>query len=210
MNTWHLSYILKFFITNTRDRIFFDCQFLTLQTFYIAAGIQFLCWWRYCEFSLRYIPNINTIFIIIYTVESSFFVGDQFLWLSWYPLPMKHITNIFLVFIEFMLNFLPTNYVPTNQAKIGYPRTLTHTNKNKSTVFMWKVFNPLKYNSCLQEFCGYIPFFVCEGYLLCLFAFRLVFQLYLCIADKNKKVYTVMCCYRQMKNTYASMTLPNV
>lgn len=144
------------------------------------------------------------------TVESSLFVRDQFLWLSWYPLPTKHITNICLVFIEFMLNFLPTNYVPTNQPKIGYPRTLTHTNKNKSTVFMWKVFNPLKYNSCLQEFCGYIPFFVCEGYLLCLFAFRLVFQLYLCIADKNKKVYIVMCCYRQMKNTYASMTSPNV
>lgn len=78
MNTWHLSYILKFFITNTRDRIFFDCQFLTLQTFYIAAGIQFLCWWRYCEFSLRYIPNINTIFIIIYTVESSLCVGSNF------------------------------------------------------------------------------------------------------------------------------------
>lgn len=139
MNTWHLSYILKCFITNTRDRIFFDYQFLTLQTFYIAAGIQFLCWWRYCEFSLRYIPNINTIFIIIYTVESSFFVGDQFLWLSWYPLPAKHITNICLVSIEFMPNFLPTNYVPTNQAKIGYPRTLTHMNKNKSTVYMWKL-----------------------------------------------------------------------
>lgn len=48
----------------------------------------------------------------------------------------------------------------------------------------------LEFNFCVDdaiEFCGYIPFFVCEGYLLCLFAFRLVFQLYLCIADKTKK-----------------------
>ncbi|XP_056015617.1 stimulated by retinoic acid gene 6 protein-like isoform X2 [Ostrea edulis] len=38
-----------------------------------------------------------------------------------------------------------------------------------------------EYTFCVNnviEFCGYLPYFVCEGYLLCVFAFKLVYQIY--------------------------------
>lgn len=74
------------------------------------------------------------------TVESSLFVEDQCLWLSWVSLVHeftpprtyihKHLCNIHLQ----SRTCYQRNYDPTNLRIFDYPRTLTPTNKKDSTV----------------------------------------------------------------------------
>lgn len=75
------------------------------------------------------------------TVESSLFVEDQCLWLSWVALVhectppwtfilVKHLCNIHLR----SRTCYQRNYDPTNQENFCYSRTLTPMNKNDSTV----------------------------------------------------------------------------
>ncbi|XP_061196646.1 stimulated by retinoic acid gene 6 protein-like [Saccostrea echinata] len=57
------------------------------------------------------------------------------------------------------------------------------------TIFLFLI-SLTEYNYCVNdliELCGYIPFFICEGYLLCVFAFRLVYQIYKCATGKARR-----------------------
>lgn len=83
--------------------------------------------------------NLLYLYSFFTTVKSSLFVGYQCSWLSWvaiaYEYSQKSIKSICLIFIYLIPNFQRNN-VPANQAKFGFPRTLTPANKNDSTVYI--------------------------------------------------------------------------
>lgn len=84
--------------------------------------------------------NFLYLYSFFTTVKSSLFVGYQCSWLSWvaiaYEYSQKSIKSICLIFIYLIPNLLPTKLRTCNQAKFGFPRTLTPANKNDSTVFI--------------------------------------------------------------------------
>lgn len=78
--------------------------------------------------------------VSLYTVESSLFVVDQCLWLSWVTLaqeftsPWTYIQAI--VYYLWKLSDYTTNEITSLRTRkiFGYPRILTPTNKNDCTV----------------------------------------------------------------------------
>lgn len=84
--------------------------------------------------------NFLYLYSFFTTVKSSLFVGYQCSWLSWvaiaYEYSQKSIKSICLIFIYLIPNLLPTKLRTCNQAKFGFPRTLTPANKNDSTVYI--------------------------------------------------------------------------
>ncbi|XP_022320100.2 stimulated by retinoic acid gene 6 protein-like [Crassostrea virginica] len=121
---------------------------------------------------------INYLFYILFLNDSS---GNADAWLA---------TFYLLKYVIYMgISYYPLFACVNSTSRIG--ASLVGLLFTVFLLFM----SVIEFNVCVDnavEFCGYLPFFVCEGYLSCLFVFRLVYQVYKSIAKKSKQSHRIV------------------